>query len=203
MTLRVDPFDLSRRVATIAGAGGILVEQERAGDEAARESLLDEAFGAARFTKTSQRLRAGRLPARGLALVGRDGGALVGSVRLWNVAAGGRPALLLGPLAVAGSHRSRGVGALMMRESLRRAAALGHKAVLLVGDAPYYARFGFDASLTVRLDLPGPVDRARFLAYEIELGALEGAAGLVVAAGARVRAAPQSRARLHATLRAA
>jgi predicted N-acetyltransferase YhbS len=106
-------------------------------------------------------------------------------VSCWPVEAGGRPALLLGPLAVARSHRSLGIGSRLMREALWRAAMLGHKAVLLVGDAPYYARFGFDAALTGKLDLPGLVDRARFLALEIEAGALDGAEGAVVAAGER------------------
>ena len=163
----------------------IRIAEESPFDVAAREALLDEAFGAARFEKTSARLREGRLPAPGLALIARERGELVGTLRCWPVLAGGRPALLLGPLAVAKSHRALGVGAGLMREALRRAAALGHKAVLLVGDAPYYARFGFQAALTAGLDLPGPVDRARFLAVEIEPGALTGAQGMVVAAGAR------------------
>jgi predicted N-acetyltransferase YhbS len=92
---------------------------------------------------------------------------------------------LLGPLAVARSHRSLGIGARLMREALWRAAMLGHKAVLLVGDASYYARFGFEAAPTAGLDLPGPVDRARFLAFEIEDGALDGAEGMVVASSKR------------------
>jgi predicted N-acetyltransferase YhbS len=80
-----------------------------------------------------------------------------------------------------------------MREALWRAAIGGHKAVLLVGDAAYYARFGFEASFTTRLQLPGPVDRGRFLAFEIERGALDGVEGMVVATGARggVRRRPQ------------
>ncbi|MBV8663737.1 MAG: N-acetyltransferase, partial [Hyphomicrobiales bacterium] len=129
--------------------------------------------------------REGRLPAEGLALVAEDGAALVGTVRLWPVCAGGVDALLLGPLAVARSHRGLGTGANLMREAIARAAASGHRAILLVGDAPYYARFGFSAALTARLALPGPVERARFLALELTRAALRGAEGLVVATGAR------------------
>ena len=165
----------------------IRIAMESSFDVAAREALLDAAFGPDREAKTSERLREGRLPAKGLSLVAKDKGELVGTLRLWRVAAGGRPALLLGPLAVAGSHRSLGVGAKLMREALWRAATLGHKAVLLVGDAPYYARFGFEARLAAGLDLPGPVDRARFLGFEIEHGALEGAEGAVVATGEQAR----------------
>jgi predicted N-acetyltransferase YhbS len=169
----------------IARADDIRIGEERPCDVAAREALLDEGFGPARAAKTSARLRDGRLPAEGLALVAKDEDELVGTLRCWPIDAGGRPALLLGPLAVARSHRSLGIGARLMREALWRAAMLGHKAVLLVGDAPYYARFGFDASLTAELDLPGPVDRQRFLAFEIEPGALRGVQGMVVASGAR------------------
>ena len=143
----------------------------------ARDPARRSLRAGAREAKTSARLREGRLPAKGLSLVVRDRGRLVGTLRCWHVRAGGRPALLLGPLAVAASHRSLGIGSQLMREALWRAAMLGHKAVLLVGDAPYYARFGFEASPTIGLDLPGPVDRARFLAFEIEEGALTGAQG--------------------------
>ena len=163
----------------------IRISEEKPFDVAAREALLDEAFGLGRDAKTSARLREGRLPAKGLALVAKDQSELVGALRCWHVEAADRPALLLGPLAVAEAYRSLGIGSKLMREALWRAAMLGHKAVLLVGDAPYYARFGFEASLTAGLDLPGPVDRARFLAFEIAEGALEGAIGMVAATGER------------------
>jgi predicted N-acetyltransferase YhbS len=178
----------------------ITIEVERAGDEAARETLLDAAFGPARFAKSSELLRAGRLPAQSLSLVARDGEAVVGTVRLWHVDAGGVPALMLGPLAVADSHRSLGLGAQLMREALWRAAERGHTAIVLIGDEPYYRRFGFEAGLTSRLDWPGEVDRARFLAFEIEPGALRAAKGLVRPTGATfLRAAgPAREARLAA-----
>ena len=87
--------------------------------------MLDEAFGAARFEKTVERLREGRLPAPGLALVAKDGGELVGTLRLWPIRAGDVPALLLGPLAVAKTHRSRGLGRRLMGEALFRAIDRG------------------------------------------------------------------------------
>jgi predicted N-acetyltransferase YhbS len=159
--------------------------EETPADVPAREALLDAAFGPARFLKTCERLREGREPAPGLALVAKDDeGELLATIRLWPIFAGGRrPALLLGPLAVAAHARSLGLGAEMMRESLARAAALGHRAVLLVGDAPYYARFGFDGRFTEKLVMPGPVERARFLGLELVAGALAGAKGRVTAAG--------------------
>jgi predicted N-acetyltransferase YhbS len=158
-------------------------------DVMARECLLDAAFGASRFEKTCERLRVGRLPAKGLAFSAKDNGKLVGTIRLWTILAGGVPALLLGPLAVAQSHAGIGLGSRLMNHALNEAIKHGHKAVILVGDAPYYSRFGFTAALTEKLILPGPVDLSRFLALELEAGALDPAMGLVIATGERVSVA--------------
>jgi predicted N-acetyltransferase YhbS len=162
----------------------IHIGDEAAAEAGARERLLDRAMGPDRVLKPSERLREGRLPARGLALVARDGETVIGSVRLWHIHAGEhRPALLLGPLAVDPAYQGDGIGSALMTASVGRAAALGHGAILLVGEAPYYARFGFSADLTRKLKMPAPVLRRRFLGLELERGALAGASGKVVAAG--------------------
>jgi predicted N-acetyltransferase YhbS len=162
----------------------LTIRHERPGDIPARERLLDEAFGDARWRKTSQRLRDGRLPAGGLAFIAADGKRIVGTARLWDITcAGGARALLLGPVAVSVGCGDRGIGAALVRRSVRDARRLGHAAVILVGDAPYYGRFGFSAEKTARLRLPGPFERHRLLAIELIPGALDGAHGLVRAAG--------------------
>lgn len=161
----------------------MIIRIETPADIAARDRILDACFGEARFRKTCQRLRAGRQPARGLALVAERDGTVVGTIRLWDIEAAGRSALMLGPVAVAPKLHGEGIGGALIREALSRAAALGHGAVLLVGDAPYYARFGFEAAATEALRLPGPYLRERFLARELTSGTLLGAAGLVVATG--------------------
>ncbi len=172
-------------------------------DAAARERLLDAAFGADRHEKTSERLRQGRLPADGLAFTLKADGQMVGTIRLWNIVAGGVSALLLGPLAVAQSHEGMGLGTKLMRHALAEARLRGHKAVLLVGDVPYYGRFGFDAELTENLVLPGPVDRARFLGAELIEGALAQARGHVIATGTRAPMLRRSARRQIEALRAA
>ncbi|GAB4358458.1 MAG: N-acetyltransferase [Oricola sp.] len=173
----------------------VTVLPEQAADIAARDALLDRAMAPNWKRKTSARLRRGRLPAEGLAFVARDRtGGIAGTVRLWHVQAGtdgfGRPvpALLLGPLAVDPAAKGTGVGSALMRHAVAEAARLGHGAILLVGDAPYYARFGFTAEKTGLLALPGPVERHRFLALELVEGWLDGAAGMVAATGAKPRA---------------
>lgn len=157
---------------------------ESDGDIATRENLLDRAMGPGRTRKSSEKLRRGRKPSEGLALVARGSdGSLAGTVRLWDVAAGDRAALLLGPLAVDPSLKGAGIGGALMRLAIEEARRLGHKAILLVGDAPYYARFGFTAEKTGALAMPGPYERHRFLALELEEGALDGAQGVLRATG--------------------
>ena len=148
----------------------------------ARESLLDRCFGADRHRKTSEVLRRGQLPAAGLAFSLLDGRRLIGTTRFWHITAGSAgPALLVGPVAVMPDRQGEGLGTLMMRQGIAEAARLGHAAVILVGDAPYYGRFGFRQDLTDHLVLPGPVERDRFLGLELVPDALTGARGAVVA----------------------
>jgi predicted N-acetyltransferase YhbS len=162
----------------------ISIRHERAADIAAREALLDEAFGDTRYRKASERLREERLPAEGLSFVAAEAGRVVGTARLWNVDCGnGARALLLGPVAVAADIRGRGIGAALVRRALREARRLGHAAVVLVGDAPYYSRFGFTSGKTGALWMPGPFERHRLLAVELAPGALTGACGMIGAAG--------------------
>jgi predicted N-acetyltransferase YhbS len=169
------------------------VDAENPGDIVARERLLDRAVGPNRRRKSSEQLRRGRVPAEGLALVARDAdGHVAGTVRLWNVDAGvdatGRPipALLLGPLAVDAAQEGKGIGAALMRAAIGEATKRGHGAILLVGDAPYYERFGFLAEHAQHLVMPGPFERHRFLGLELKAGWLEGAAGMLTPTGRRL-----------------
>ncbi|GHC64407.1 GNAT family N-acetyltransferase [Limoniibacter endophyticus] len=167
----------------------VLIRQETAGDVDAREALLDRAMGAKRTRKSSEKLRRGRLPAEGLALSAVNGaGRLVGTVRLWHVTAKGahgRSLLLLGPLAVEAEVKGAGIGSLLMRHAITLAAQFGHDAIILVGDASYYSRFGFSAELTGNLAMPGPFERSRFQALELTKDALSGVHGVLRACGHR------------------
>src|SRR6202043_2688343 len=143
-------------------------------------------------------------PAEGLALSAIAQGRLVGTLRLWHVSAGGARALVLGPLAVDPSCRQFGVGAALIHHALAAAKRRGHGAVVLLGDAPYYSRFGFSALKTGELSLPGPFERNRLLGLELREGALDGAWGMIAPTGAPAAEKPARRARaLRAVPRAA
>src|ERR1700710_498217 len=174
-------------IALLSDTAPFAIRAERASDVVAREALLDACFGVNRHTRTCQRLRDGRAPAEGLALSVLRQGRLVGTVRLWHVSAGGLPALVLGPLAVDASCRDLGIGAALMNQVLAAAKARGHGAVILLGDAPYYARFGFSARKTGELSLPGPFERDRLLGLELREGALDDLRGMIAPTGATSR----------------
>ena len=81
----------------------------------------------------------------------------------------------LGPVAVHPTRQGEGLGALLIEESLARASDWDR--VMLVGDAPYYGRFGFD-----RLDgveMPPPTNPERVLGRELTPGSWEGVRGEV------------------------
>lgn len=140
------------------------------------EALYDLAFAPGREALSSYRLRDGVPPVAALCHVARDAeGVLGGAIRYWPVRVGEAPVLLLGPVAVHPTRQGEGLGRLLIEASLE--AAEGWERVLLVGDAPYYGKFGFR-----RLDgvtMPPPTNPARVLGRELVPGAWEGVQGRV------------------------
>ena len=144
------------------------------------EYLLDIAFGPGRFAKTAYRLREGVEAVPGLSFITTAGGELRASLRFWPVLIAGKwDALMLGPLAVDPARRGKGIGLDLMRHGLDAAREAGHHRVMLVGDAPYYAKVGFSRELGKGLTMPGPVDPTRLLAIALIPGAMDGVAGKV------------------------
>ncbi|MDH3230922.1 MAG: N-acetyltransferase [Alphaproteobacteria bacterium] len=147
---------------------------------AAIERLLDLTFGPDRHHKTVYRLREGVAPAPGLSFVIENDNGLAATLRFWPVTLpGGGAALLLGPIAVRPDLSGKGYGRALMRHGIDEARAQGWPAILLVGDEAYYGKLGFSRTAAEKLQLPGPVERARFLALELVAGALDGAEGMV------------------------
>ncbi|MER0238781.1 N-acetyltransferase [Fulvimarina sp. MAC8] len=177
-------FDLPS-IAFLPAPAAFAIVAETEAHVPAREALLDRAMGLGRTRKSSETIRRGRLPAEGLAFAAMAPDAsLLGTVRLWHISAGSRenvavPALLLGPLAIDPAAQGLGLGGAMMRHAIAAAKALGHGAIILVGDPEYYARFGFSTFATAGLAMPGPFEARRLLALELANGALFGASGLI------------------------
>ncbi|MGQ4273336.1 GNAT family N-acetyltransferase [Terrihabitans sp. B22-R8] len=141
------------------------------------ERLHERAFGPGRFARSAFRLREGVPHLPELSFVARVATMLVGSVRLTPIRIGNAPALLLGPLTVEPAFMDRGIGGTLMQRSLDAARDGGHRLVLLVGDEPYYGRFGFQRVAKGRVVLPGPVDPGRVLVCELVAGAFDGVEG--------------------------
>ncbi len=133
------------------------------------EQLLDRAFGPERHTRTAYKVREGTdyLPALSFAALD-EADMLVGTIQAWPVALTdpqGRPhpLIMVGPVAVVPERQGEGFGHMLM---LAFTDALDPQAPLpqvLIGDEPYYGRFGFSADHTSGWALPGPFDRDRLL----------------------------------------
>ncbi len=154
------------------------LSQETYADLHEVEALYDTCFAPGRKALSSYRLRDGIEPVAVLCRVARDAqGILGGAIRYWPVQVAEQPALLLGPIAVHPTAQGEGLGALLIRDTLARAAALGTKRVILVGDAPFYQRFGFARLHGVTM--PPPTNPDRVLGVALSLGAWDGLAGPV------------------------
>jgi predicted N-acetyltransferase YhbS len=154
----------------------ITLQQERPEDWWEVEALYDLCFAPGREALSSYRLRDGVPPVARLSLTARDGlGFVAGAIRHWPVRVGGAPALLLGPVAVHPTHQGEGLGAMLIENSLARAEDWDR--VMLVGDAPYYGRFGFTKLADVVM--PPPTNPDRVLGRDLKPGAWAGVAGPV------------------------
>lgn len=142
------------------------------------EYLLDLCFAPGRQALSSYQLRNDVEPIRALCLTARDEtGALVGVIRYWPICAGGAPALLLGPVAVHPTQQGMGLGSELIHRSLKIAKASGWTRVILIGDAPYYERYGFARENTLALSFPPPTNPDRFLGLALVDGAFDGLSG--------------------------
>lgn len=158
----------------------LMREQPSDGPEV--EWLLDLAFAPGRGALSSYQLRQDVEPIAELCSIARDEyDVLAGCIRYWPVLIGerGDAALLLGPIAVHPTRQGEGLGALLMSETLDRAVDLGWSRVLLVGDAPYYSRFGFNRDRLSQVSFPKPYNPARLLGRELISNAFLGCSGEV------------------------
>ncbi|HEY3776622.1 MAG TPA: N-acetyltransferase [Rhizomicrobium sp.] len=155
------------------------ITPEKRDDAPHIERLVAKGFGPGRYVKSAYRLREGVGPIEGLSFIAMEDNILKGSVRFWPVSIGSEESLLLGPLAVESEERGRGIGLALMQRGIEAARAGGNRTIILVGDAPYYARAGFAPVSRNRIRFPGPVDGSRILALALVEGALDSLGGEV------------------------
>ncbi|WP_460274187.1 GNAT family N-acetyltransferase [Celeribacter sp. ULVN23_4] len=144
------------------------------------EALYDTCFAPGRELLSSYRLRDGVQKVQDLCLIARDeNGVLAAAIRFWpiRIGAGEHRALLLGPIAVHPTRQGEGLGGMLMNEAMAEAVRLGWERVMLVGDAPYYARFGFEKLDHVQM--PPPTNPDRVLGVALRPDAWNGVEGLV------------------------
>ena len=142
------------------------------------EALYDLCFAPGRTALSSYRLREGVAPVRELCRILRAGdGSLAAAIRFWPVSVAQAVSLLLGPVAVHPTHQGEGLGGFLIGESLAEARARGWQRVLLVGDAPYYGRFGFRPVPGV--EMPPPTNPERVLGLDLAPQAWAGIEGPV------------------------
>ena len=166
-------------------SASLQIKIECPSDAPALSLLSANAFGPGRFARSAYRVREGVPPVEALCLTAWLDERLIGGIRFTAVTIGEQAnALLLGPLVVDPAETGKGYGKALVAEGLTRAAEEGFSLVLLVGDMPYYGRFGFAPVKSGQMTLPGPVDPGRLLAHELEQGALARANGLVTAIAA-------------------
>jgi len=155
---------------------------ERPADAAAIEALQRAAFGPGAYARAAFRVREQAPHDPELSFLTERDGVLLGSVRMTPIRVGDGEAnrgLLLGPLVVDPAHKGQGYGKALMRKVMEEARKGGCPFVVLVGDQPYYWPFGFRPLPAGRLQMPGPVDPARFLIAELKPGAAEPLSGMV------------------------
>ena len=158
----------------------LIIRPEASIDDDAIERLHERAFGPGRFARTAYRIREGAPHLLDLSFTALVGTLLVGSVRLTPVTAGEQAGLMLGPLTVDPAFENRGIGSALIARALDAAREAGHELVFLVGDEPYYGRFGFKRVPRGQLAMPGPVDPDRLLAVELVQDSLAKARGTIL-----------------------
>jgi predicted N-acetyltransferase YhbS len=155
-----------------------------AADEAELGRLHDGVFGPGALTRTAYRIREGRARRSPFCRLTEKGGRIVAAIRFTPIRVGGTGgALMLGPLMVADTHANQGHARRLIRDGLTAAEAAGIALVVLVGDAPYYGRLGFRPIQPGQITMPGPVDPARLLAFELQDGAIARFRGVISADG--------------------
>jgi putative acetyltransferase len=156
-----------------------LIRPERDEDAAAVRRVHETAFPTSAEADLVERLRAGGKAV--IALVAEDVGSIVGHILFSPVALeplAGTVGLGLAPVAVLPDHEKHGVGRRLIQNGLAECRAWGADFVVVIGDPPYYGRFGFEPA--EKHGLRSEYDAGdSFMVFELVSGALPPSGTLV------------------------
>lgn len=163
-----------------AGGGETVVRPETAADRAAVRTVNEAAFGQATEAALVDALR--EQAQRVISLVAEIDGTVVGHILFSPVSLAGRPDLEiagLAPMAVLPAYQGRGAGTALVAVGLEKCREAGYGAVVVLGHAGYYPRFGFEPAIGRGIDCEYGVPADAFMYLELRAGYLEGASGTI------------------------
>lgn len=117
-----------------------------------------------------------------VSLVADDGEAIVGHILFSPVTLTAHSDVRiigLAPMAVLPARQRRGIGSALVHEGLKQCRQLGFGAVIVLGHAEYYPRFGFTPASRFGLGCEYDVPEDVFMVLELEQGTLKGKAGTI------------------------
>ncbi|UXM95671.1 N-acetyltransferase [Bartonella sp. HY329] len=157
----------------------LIYAAEDAAHNAIIENLNEEAFGPSRFTRAAHLIRESGGHDRSLSFVALKNNEVVGTIRQTPIYIGQDLSLLLGPIVISPKLKSAGIGKHLMNIAIEAARAAEFRSILLVGDEPYYGRFGFKKIPNGHIHMPAPVNPDRLLGLELIPHSLKGVKGIV------------------------
>ena len=157
------------------------IRPEHSTDHAAIRRVIELAFGQSNEADLVEALREQAHPH--ISLIAETEGRVVGHIFFSPVSIewpeGSFTALGLAPLAVLPDYQNKGIGSELVGAGLNECRRIGHEAIIVLGHARYYPRFGFVPASTKEIwseyDVPDDV----FMVAELTAGALRGRKGLV------------------------
>lgn len=87
--------------------------------------------------------------------------------------------LALAPVSVLPEYQGKGIGAMLIKHAHKKAKALGHTSIVLLGHEHYYPRFGYKQADTFGIKLPFEVPKKNCMAIELIDNGLKDVSGMV------------------------
>ncbi|MCE5265644.1 MAG: N-acetyltransferase [Deltaproteobacteria bacterium] len=171
----------------IEGIMGITLRLEGEGDHREVENLVRDAFWDVYKPGCDEHLVLHQLRntpsfVRELDFVACADGQIIGHIvyskaEIVNDAEERFEVLCMGPISVLPEYQRRGIGSLLLRESIKKARLLKYKAIVIYGNPGYYGRFGFRNAEAYHITTSDGQNFDPFMVLDISHNGLAGIAG--------------------------